>query len=610
MPFRYNVTMNDDLPAGLVGLYSRGAIVNGSQAATNTVTVHATHDFAANDKFLYALTRSNIQTDRVFVVTATTTTTVTFSGAALAFPDLSMLVPLGVDSGGVLQPDGSYSKIEWNGTDILAYKDGNGDSAYTLATVPVEPGGELGFWSTESDLWGISRNTGGKPVRVYILGTPTISSAGTNPQLGASLSLPRTPYAWYKADAITGLTNGANVSTWADLSGNNRHLTAGGVSGDGTIDAIRPKWYAATNSPEAGGTKMRSLPCVAFDGSTTGGHDNTGLVPYFSVDTGPLSLSYTSGWTIFMIVRDYTSAPIATNYFFGSDTLLGDSADGFVRGAFGTSSDICQWNTQASASIKYFCQNYVHTRGGDTEVVALRCEATNGNLRSWTDGGLQAGTGDTKAAAQAFRYIGRLNTAGSNIGILGKAIAELIFYDVGLSDGEVAQANDYLLQRIAGYLSEPSLTANVGTCDSPSATSGDDTPCAANTIFVGSIFVPAPMRINGIQYLVGSIGGTNNVIASLHSSSGTLLAYGTSTTVGTAALAQQLPLTFQYTATGPAWYFIGLNFNGATPRFRTVGSGAGNGVLGNGIAQTFGTPVSFTAPTTFTVAKVPIASIY
>lgn len=173
MAFRYNITMNDNLPAGLVACYTRGAIVNGDQADTNTVTVHETHDFQIGHKFLYALTRSNIQTNRVFTITAKAATTVTFSGAAIAFSDGTHLVPLGTDTGGVLQTDGTYSPLNWDGSPIQTFSDPNEDDAYTNATVPVEPGGELGFWTEEADLWAVSRQLGGKPVRVYILSSVT-----------------------------------------------------------------------------------------------------------------------------------------------------------------------------------------------------------------------------------------------------------------------------------------------------------------------------------------------------------------------------------------------------------------------------------------------------
>jgi len=165
--------MNDDLPAGLVNCYARGAVVNGEQSFVNTVTVHAPHDIQTGQKFLYALSRTNIQTERIFTCTARAATTITFSGLPFSFTDKNYLVPLGADTGGVLQADGSYSKINWDGTTVVVTKDPTGSSAYTSAAVPIEPGGELGFWSAESELWAVSRQIGGRPQRVYVLSSST-----------------------------------------------------------------------------------------------------------------------------------------------------------------------------------------------------------------------------------------------------------------------------------------------------------------------------------------------------------------------------------------------------------------------------------------------------
>jgi hypothetical protein len=54
------------------------------------------------------------------------------------------------------------------------------------------------------------------------------SSAGILSQASASPWTPATPaglLAWYKADAITGLSDGDPIGTWPDSSGNGRDLT-------------------------------------------------------------------------------------------------------------------------------------------------------------------------------------------------------------------------------------------------------------------------------------------------------------------------------------------------------------------------------------------------
>lgn len=158
------------------------------------------------------------------------------------------------------------------------------------------------------------------------------------------------------------------------------------------------------------------------------------------------------------------------------------------------------------------------------------------------------------------------------------------------------------------------IPRNVGTWQPVAATSGTDTACTNGTVYTGSVFVPENCTITGIQYLIGSVGGTDKVVVALYDKTGTLLANSDTAgaTVGTAANLQQVALTSTYAAVGPAYYHIGLCFNGTTAKFRSVPAHcqAGSGVVGNGVSQTFGTPATITAPTTFTADKVPVASLY
>lgn len=155
---------------------------------------------------------------------------------------------------------------------------------------------------------------------------------------------------------------------------------------------------------------------------------------------------------------------------------------------------------------------------------------------------------------------------------------------------------------------------NAGTWTVNAVTDGTDTACTNGTAYVGTVRIGQNCTITGIQYLVGSVGGTDKVIASLHSATGALLANSAlaGATVGTAAQTQQVAFTAPYAAVGPATLFVALTFNGTTAKFRTIPAycDVGTGVIGNGVTQTFGTAAAFTAPTTFTADKVPVASLY
>lgn len=155
------------------------------------------------------------------------------------------------------------------------------------------------------------------------------------------------------------------------------------------------------------------------------------------------------------------------------------------------------------------------------------------------------------------------------------------------------------------------------------ALTGADVACAAGTMNVRRIYVPEPVTVTGVQYLVGSVGGTHKVIATLYDSTGALLraSAAAGATVGTAALVQQVPFALDGALAAattidlePGYYWVGLTFEGTTPKFRAV-LATGNvdtQILGNGgLAQTFGTiTATFTPPTTFTASKVPYSGTY
>ena len=112
---RYFINVEDRVPAKKIAVLERGGIVNAAQNAVNTVTVHEPHEFAVNDKFVFAPDRTNVLAPpgiaRVFTVDLVTTTTVRFTGGTFSFPDKSLLVNFGADTGGTTNSDGSTAKL-------------------------------------------------------------------------------------------------------------------------------------------------------------------------------------------------------------------------------------------------------------------------------------------------------------------------------------------------------------------------------------------------------------------------------------------------------------------------------------------------------------------
>ena len=208
------------VPAVDLIAYQRGAMVNGAQANVNTVTVHGDHGLATSDKFLYALTYDNILLDRVFTVTSSDATSVTFSGDAFSFPDASFLVNIGVDSVTV-NSDGSWPRPTWDGSTVTMYSDSVGNNSITKLSLPND--GEVFVWVNTTPFWGIARDNGTRPCRVY-----RDVGGGSGPKLTRSTTAPSNPIYgdfWLK-DQGAGLPdimyqyveNGDDANDWVEYS--------------------------------------------------------------------------------------------------------------------------------------------------------------------------------------------------------------------------------------------------------------------------------------------------------------------------------------------------------------------------------------------------------
>ncbi len=163
----------------------------------------------------------------------------------------------------------------------------------------------------------------------------------------------------------------------------------------------------------------------------------------------------------------------------------------------------------------------------------------------------------------------------------------------------------YVTGSIKRYITYPALT---------SLTDGTDTACDNGGRYWCSVFVPVNVTLTGIGYLIGSVGGTDKVIAELKDSSGASLANSAlaGATVGTLATFQEVAFTATIAVPGPAWYYLVLQFNGATAKFRTIPAnlGVSQVAIANTAAGTFGTLAAITPGTTFVAGKGPIAYTY
>lgn len=166
------------------------------------------------------------------------------------------------------------------------------------------------------------------------------------------------------------------------------------------------------------------------------------------------------------------------------------------------------------------------------------------------------------------------------------------------------------LAEIAQYSATQDTHNYAGGVVPTATTSGTDTFGIATVIWVSEVFIPANSLITGVSYLIGSVGGTDKAIAVLYDAAGNVVANSDTagTTVGTTATMQRLAFVTAYAAKGPGLYYIGISTNGTTAKIRTQVFGDHN--CGQITAQTFGTLVAITPPTTFTASQGPIAMTY
>lgn len=146
---------------------------------------------------------------------------------------------------------------------------------------------------------------------------------------------------------------------------------------------------------------------------------------------------------------------------------------------------------------------------------------------------------------------------------------------------------------------------HVNSAPAPTLTTGTDTAPTAGTIYGGQVFIPSNMTLTGVGFLIGSVGGTDDVIVSLYDSTGALVANSDLTaaapTVGSTATYQQVAFTATYAAKGPGLYYVGVSVNGTTCRLRLS---VANGARGIAQAGVYATLAAIASPPTANAAAI------
>ena len=146
------------------------------------------------------------------------------------------------------------------------------------------------------------------------------------------------------------------------------------------------------------------------------------------------------------------------------------------------------------------------------------------------------------------------------------------------------------------------------------ATGGTDKACSNGARWWVEMDIPYNVTLTGVAYLVGSVGGTDSVQVYLYNLAGTVVATSKHTgathgaIVGTAAQFQSLAFSSTYAAVAGK-YFVALQFNGTTAKFRTYPIPGCKFIAGT-VAGTYDVSASITPGSTFTADDGPICMTY
>lgn len=135
---------------------------------------------------------------------------------------------------------------------------------------------------------------------------------------------------------------------------------------------------------------------------------------------------------------------------------------------------------------------------------------------------------------------------------------------------------------------------------------------SATLMHLTSIHVPVSFLATGVGVLNGGTVGTDNMLVALYDATGKLLANSALAGVVTAGANTFQEVAFLNPVQLPAGnYFIGLQCNGTTTRFRLIAASTNVDVLAGTVTSAFGTvPSTVTVPTTFTADKGVVAYLY
>jgi hypothetical protein len=258
----------------------------------------------------------------------------------------------------------------------------------------------------------------------YVVSAVNAAGVGTNSnEIGA------TPYnlaAWFKADALIGLTNGAAVSTWTDLSGNGNDATQ-------PVSGQQPMYVTDA---------MNGLPVVRFNGASSN---------YLAFNR-PVQ----DDFTILCVYRSSQGIGTGTAFYQGAGLVNGEVAG--VQNDFGTSLNtngfLLAGTGNPDITIVSSRSNY---NNGEPHLFTFKRTGASGTLALYADGvPAGAAAGGTQSLTSADRLV--LGAQQTLIYFLTGDIAEVKIYNSALSDAD-RTAQEIDLERKYGIIPALTVTA-------------------------------------------------------------------------------------------------------------------------------------------------------
>jgi hypothetical protein len=246
----------------------------------------------------------------------------------------------------------------------------------------------------------------------YYYVVSSVDSAGTGPISSEVSALPLVLGAWFAADAIPGLANGAGVSNWTDLSGN-------GNTAMQTVAANQPAYV--TNA-------MNGLPVVRFN----------------SVKSNFLSFNrpIQDDFTIMIVYQSrQTNQGAGTAFFYGAGLVNGDQPG--AENDFGTQLNSTGQITVGTGNPDTSISSGAGFNDGRPHVVTFMRTESTGALVLYVDG-TQAATGaggSNSLTAPAQLDLGAVPSGG---GYFSGDIAEVLLFNLVLTDGARNTCEDAL----------------------------------------------------------------------------------------------------------------------------------------------------------------------